>query len=147
VAAIHESGGKAVLQIEHGGRRVPFAVSEMSPITPYPRLIGGEMPREMSFEGIKSLQEDFVRASLKAKSSGFDAIEIYMCHGYLVHQLLSPLSNKRVDEYGGEVDGRAKSAIDTLRLVKEAVDRDFPVSCRISAEEKATGEIKSVLTG
>lgn len=136
-STIHEMKGKAAIQIGHGGRRVSLSLWGVRPIAPSALpAIGGEIPRELLEEDIKVLQNDFLEAALRAKSAGFDAIELNMCHGYLVHQFLSPLSNTREDSYGGGLKGRAKFAIEMLTLVKNALGKEFPIFCRISAEER-----------
>ena len=141
-SAIHKKGGKAALQIGHGGRRVSYGISGVRPMAPSPiPCMGGDFPREMNQDDVKSLKEEFVLAALRAKKAGFDAIELNMCHGYLLHQFLSPASNKRVDEYGGDILGRAKLPIEILDKVKAAAGENYPVFCRISAEERIAGGI------
>jgi 2,4-dienoyl-CoA reductase-like NADH-dependent reductase (Old Yellow Enzyme family) len=83
---------------------------------------------------------DFGRAAARAKSAGFDAVEIHCAHGYLLTQFLSALSNQRTDEYGGKtLRERSRFVLDVIREIRRQVGTDYPVSIRISAEEFIKG--------
>ena len=141
VTAVHEAGGKIAIQIAHAGRRTRSAMTNgLRPWAPsaIPEL-GGEVPYEMSQSQIDYMEDCFMQAARRAKQAGFDAIEIHCAHGYLIHQFLSPLSNRRTDKYGGSLENRARFSLEILALAREAVGNDFPISCRISGDEFLEG--------
>jgi NADPH-dependent 2,4-dienoyl-CoA reductase/sulfur reductase-like enzyme len=100
------------------------------------------MPKELSYEEIQKIIEAFGAAALRVKEAGADGVEIHMAHGYLINQFLSPFSNKREDEYGGDADRRMRMAHEVLRAVRNKVGADFPVLCRLSADEYVDGGLK-----
>jgi 2,4-dienoyl-CoA reductase-like NADH-dependent reductase (Old Yellow Enzyme family) len=97
-----------------------------------------ETPREMTVEEIKNEEKEFVRSVWLAMCAGFDGAEIHAPHGYLLHQFLSPLTNKRTDEYGGSLENRMRFFVELAEMVK-AMCGEFPVGVRISAEEHIPG--------
>jgi 2,4-dienoyl-CoA reductase-like NADH-dependent reductase (Old Yellow Enzyme family)/thioredoxin reductase len=141
VAAVHEAGGKIGIQLGHAGRRAKSSINGgRRPWGPSPfSEIGGEIPQEMNQSQIDYLQECFQKAARRAKEAGFDAVEIHAAHGYLIHQFLSPLSNRRTDSYGGSIENRCRFALETLARVREGVGEDYPLFCRISADEFVEG--------
>jgi 2,4-dienoyl-CoA reductase-like NADH-dependent reductase (Old Yellow Enzyme family)/NADH dehydrogenase FAD-containing subunit len=139
--AVHEAGGKIGIQIGHAGRRArssfngghrPWAPS------PIPEL-GGEHPNEMQQSQIDYIQECFQKAAKRAKQAGFDAVELHAAHGYLVHQFLSPLSNRRTDAYGGSLENRTRFAVETFSRIREGVGDEFPAFCRVSGDDFLDG--------
>jgi 2,4-dienoyl-CoA reductase-like NADH-dependent reductase (Old Yellow Enzyme family) len=92
-------------------------------------------PRELSILEIKQLVVDFANAAKRAVAVGFDVIEIHAAHGYLLHSFYSPLSNKRTDEYGGDLAGRTKFLLDTAQAVREVIPEGTPLFVRISATD------------
>jgi 2,4-dienoyl-CoA reductase-like NADH-dependent reductase (Old Yellow Enzyme family) len=140
VDAVHESGAKIAIQLAHGGRRTRSKVTGEIPVAPSPVPgLNGEVPRELSIAEIQGLIEAFARAALRARQAGFDAVMIHMAHGYLINQFLSPLSNKRQDRYGGDLEGRSRFAVEILRKIKEEVGQDYPVTCRLCGDEHLPG--------
>jgi NADPH-dependent 2,4-dienoyl-CoA reductase/sulfur reductase-like enzyme len=100
------------------------------------------MPKELSQEEIQKIIEAFGQAARRVKETGADGVEIHMAHGYLIDQFLSPFSNKRTDEYGGDSDRRMKMAVEVLRAVRNQVGSEFTVLCRLSADEYVEGGLK-----
>ena len=96
-------------------------------------------PRSISVDEIKSLQESFKSAALRAISVGFDVIELHAAHGYLFHQFLSPLSNHRDDNYGGSLENRMRFLIETAEMVRKAIPAETPLFVRISATDWVDG--------
>jgi 2,4-dienoyl-CoA reductase-like NADH-dependent reductase (Old Yellow Enzyme family)/thioredoxin reductase len=140
VDAVHDEGAKAAIQLSHAGRRTHSTVIGEVPVAPsaVPRL-NGEVPRELSIDEIQTLIHDFVRAASRAKKAGFDAVMIHMAHGYLINQFLSPLSNRRQDRYGGDLEGRSRFAIEILQRTRAELGPDFPITCRFCADEYLPG--------
>ena len=141
VDEVHRAGGRIAAQLNHAGRQTlsSFTGSEIVAPSAVPCPLMKEMPRELAPGEIHDLVESFARAALRARTARFDAVEIHMAHGYLICQFLSPFSNLRTDEYGGTPAGRARFALEVLEAVKGRVGGDFPVICRISADEKVEG--------
>lgn len=96
-------------------------------------------PREMSKDDIERAIVDFVAAASRSVEAGFEVIEIHAAHGYLLHEFLSPLSNKRADEYGGTLENRMRFPLETAKKVREIVPENLPVFVRISATDWTEG--------
>lgn len=138
---IHNNGSKAIMQINHAGslttkEKTGFDIVGPSSII-NPR--GKELPKELSKEEIKEIIQSFKLAAKRVKESGFDGVEIHSAHGYLLNQFYSPLTNKRNDEYGGDILGRIKIHLEIIKAVKEEVGEDFPVLLRLGACDHADG--------
>ena len=144
VEAIHQEGGKIVIQINHAGRQTSSSITGTPIVAPsaIPCPVRKEMPQELSVEEIQKIVEAYGQAARRVKETGADGVEIHMAHGYLLCQFLSPFSNKRTDEYGGDRDRRMRMAIEVLRTVRNRVGPDFPVLCRLSADEYVEGGLK-----
>ncbi len=139
--ALHRHGAKVFMQIHHAGRqtskswRPGMVVGPTAIPCPKERAIVHELTTEEVYEII----DDFATTALRAKNSGFDGIEIHGGHGYLVAGFLSLYSNKRTDEFGGDILGRSRFATEIIRKIKETCGADFPISFRISYDEKVEG--------
>jgi 2,4-dienoyl-CoA reductase-like NADH-dependent reductase (Old Yellow Enzyme family) len=94
---------------------------------------GWHTPRQMTEDDMTAVREGFVAATRRALRIGFDAIELHMAHGYLIHAFTSPISNKRNDEYGGDLKGRMRFGLEVLRDVRAVVPKGVPLGARISA--------------
>ncbi len=121
------NGGKKVDEKEGGWKTV--APSAIAFSDDYPD------PREMTHTDIEKVTNDFVAAAKRALKAGFEVIEIHAAHGYLFHEFLSPISNKRVDDYGGSLENRMRFLLETAKKVREAVPENLPVFVRISATD------------
>ena len=147
VDAIHDAGGKVFVQINHAGRQTMPSVTGSpivgpSPISHLPDPPEEMIPRELTVVEIENLVQAYTDAAQRVKEIGADGVEIHMAHGYLICAFLSPFSNKRTDEYGGDINGRAKFAIDVLRSVRKQVGDGFPISCRLSGDEYVEGGLE-----
>ena len=98
-----------------------------------------EMPREMTVEEIHGVVADFASCAKRCKEAGFDGIEIHAAHGYLISEFLSPYTNKRVDQYGGCFENRARFLDEVYAAIRKEVGADFPVTVRISVNEYLLG--------
>ena len=139
---IHKNGTKAVMQINHSGSEASREITGMDAVAPSavinPRF-NGPLPRELTHEEIKAIVEEFRVAAYRVKMSGFDGVEIHSAHGYLLNQFLSPITNKRTDEYGGSIFGRIKIHLEVIKAVREAVGEDFPILLRLGAFDYMEG--------
>lgn len=153
VKFIHEHGAIAGIQLAHAGRKA----STLSPwkggtqikindggwqsVAPSPIAFQEhyEKPKELSINEIKQLVKDFTSAAERAVQAGFKVIELHAAHGYLIHEFLSPLSNKRADEYGGAFENRIRFLLEIIENVHTVWPSDNPLFVRISATDWADG--------
>jgi NADPH2 dehydrogenase len=140
---IHKNGSKAVMQINHAGSATSKTVTGMGIVGPSaienPSKNTGEIPKELSKEEIKIIAKEFKAAALRVKNAGFDGVEIHSAHGYLLSQFLSPLTNKRSDEYGGNIKGRIKIHLEIIEEIRKAVGEDFSILLRLGAADYMDG--------
>ena len=146
--SVKSAGAKIVLQLIHCGRQTTPALCGQQPVapSPIPCPVLKEMPREASTTEIEYIIEAFVKAAHRAKKAGFDGVEIHAAHGYLINQFLSSYSNKRTDTYGGDLFARSKMLLKIVSGIKQDVGSDYPVSCRLSADEFVQGGLTLVET-
>jgi 2,4-dienoyl-CoA reductase-like NADH-dependent reductase (Old Yellow Enzyme family) len=138
--AVHDHGGRVVLQAAHAGffastkltGQVPLAPSHVEGMAKSPR-------KEMTVDDIQEIVLAYGEAASRARKAGFDGVQIHSAHGYLLSQFLSPVFNKRVDEYGGSVENRAKILLEVLRRVREDVGSDFPVLVKMNSQDFLEG--------
>ena len=135
--AINEWGAKVIFQICHAGRCTSREYTGRQPIAPsaMPSPLG-EVAREMAIEEIEAARESFGEAARRAKTAGFDGVELHGAHGYLMAQFLSPYTNRRTDKYGRD---RGLFALETLDYIRSKVGNDYVVGYRMSAEEFIEG--------
>ena len=100
---------------------------------------GFATPEELSVDRIVALQQAFTTAAKRAHAAGFGVIEVHAAHGYLVHQFLSPLSNRRTDAYGGSFDNRARFLRECVGAIRSALPDHCPLFVRISATDWTDG--------
>lgn len=96
---------------------------------------GYAMPREMSRSDIQGVVEGFRDAARRAVQAGVDVIEIHGAHGYLISSFLSPISNRRTDEYGGSFENRIRLLVDVVKAVREVIPEGMPLLVRVSSTE------------
>lgn len=100
-----------------------------------PAYFAGGKVRALSLKEIKELEQQFISAAERVKKAGCDGVELHASHGYLFQQFLSPVTNKRTDEYGGSFENRMRFILNILRGIKEKCGKDFPVIVRLTADE------------
>ncbi|WEK53373.1 MAG: NADH:flavin oxidoreductase/NADH oxidase [Candidatus Cohnella colombiensis] len=135
VEGCHAHGAKVAIQIAHAGRKAEDAVEPVSS-SPIAFSSSYRTPRELSTEEVEAIVEKFRLGVRRAVQAGFDAIELHGAHGYLIHQFLSPLTNKRTDRYGQDLTLFAKEVV---QAVKGEMPAGMPLIMRISAIEYADG--------
>lgn len=147
---VHRFNGRIFLQLHHAGRAAESAVTGAQPMGPsaIPTALefGGtlEMPREMTIEDIKDIVDKFIFSAVIAKKSNFDGVEIHCAHSYLLNQFISPLSNRRTDEYGGNTENRVRIVKEIIQGIREELGRSFPVSVRLEADEDTEGGLEII---
>ncbi|WP_078597027.1 NADPH dehydrogenase NamA [Evansella clarkii] len=125
-------GSKTAIQLAHAGRKSLYDGEIVAP-SPIAFDEKSKKPKEMTVEEIKETVKAFKEGARRSKEAGFDIIEIHGAHGYLINQFLSPLTNKREDEYGGSRDNRFRLLKEVIEAVK--TEWDGPLFTRISADE------------
>ncbi len=137
--AIHRQGAKVIAQINHAGAKskgtgyMPFAPSAVA-------VPDGDMPAALTQEQISAVVRAFAAAAVRAKSAGFDGVEVHSAHGYLLNQFYSPLMNHREDRYSAAtMENRTRLHVEVLRAVREAVGREYPLAIRFGACDFADG--------
>ena len=141
VDVCHGYGTKVALQISHAGRKSTSASG--IPLAPSAIPFDGDHrePSELTREQIREIVSSFRDAAARADRAGFDALEIHGAHGYLIHEFLSPLSNRRTDEYGGSLENRVRFLEEILEAAHEVWPADKPLWLRISAADYEPGGI------
>jgi 2,4-dienoyl-CoA reductase (NADPH2) len=140
--AIHKSGAKVAAQLYQAGRythsamiggKKPFSASAVR------SRLTGETPRALELEEIPGVQNKFAEAAVRAGEAGFDGVEILGSAGYLISQFLSPVTNKREDQYGGTLENRMRFGVEVTRKVREAVGPGYPVLMRLAGNDFMEG--------
>ena len=138
---VHKHGACIAIQINHAGASAQAHRTGIQPVSAsdIPSKEGGEIPRPLTKEEIYEIVEKYGKAAKRAQTAGFDAVEIHAGHSYLLSQFLSPLTNKRTDEFGGSPENRARFAKLVIEEVRKQVGPFFPIFVRISADEFMEG--------
>ncbi|MBS1587820.1 MAG: NADPH dehydrogenase NamA [Bacteroidetes bacterium] len=153
VGFIHDNGAIAGMQLAHAGRKAsktePWNDDKLVPIneggwkTVAPSAIAfsdaSDLPHELTKEEIQKIIADFRSAAQRVLKAGFKVIEIHGAHGYLINEFLSPLSNKRTDEYGGSFENRIRFLLEIIAAVRSVWPEDLPLFLRISATDWTEG--------
>jgi 2,4-dienoyl-CoA reductase-like NADH-dependent reductase (Old Yellow Enzyme family) len=154
VRFVHEQGAVAGTQLAHAGRKASTArpweggwplVEEEGGWRPVlgasaiPFDEGHPVPEELDRAGIQRVVEAFAAAARRAREAGFRVVEIHGAHGYLLHEFLSPLSNKREDEYGGSLENRMRIVCEVVEAVRREWPAELPLILRISATDWVPG--------
>lgn len=149
---VHENGARIVAQLVYGGSKSKLAPDDprrLAPAgapgedgVPNTSIIGasavvnpctGLVPTEATASDLEALASAFGQAALRARACGFDGVEVHAAHGYLLSQFLSPRFNKREDEYGGSLEGRARLAVGCVAAARESAGADWPVMVKLNA--------------
>ncbi len=152
---LHAQGAAAGIQLAHAGRKastaipwrrgvaeteaekIDYAYADWTPVAPsaVPHAEDYKTPDELSVDGIKALVRNFAEAARRAGKAGFDVVEIHGAHGYLIDQFLSPLANKRTDEYGGSRENRMRFALEIVDAVRAVWPAEKPLFMRFSVQD------------
>jgi anthraniloyl-CoA monooxygenase len=150
VAFIHQnSSAKIALQLGHAGRKGatklmwegidrPLPNESAWPISsasPLPYYDDSQTPKMLDQDGIDSLIHDYVQATIRADRAGFDMLELHCAHGYLLASFLSPLTNRRDDQFGGSIEARAQVPLQVFKAIRKVWPERKPISVRVSATD------------
>ena len=148
VKTVKDNGASIGIQLAHAGRK--SEVSNDLPIAPTSLAFSDKYkePKKMTVKEIQNVIKSFKESARRADAVGFDAIEIHGAHGYLINQFLSPLTNKRKDEYGGSLEKRMRFLKEVISSVKEVWPNEKVLMLRISADEydEAGNSIEDMIT-
>ena len=140
---IHSNGGKVVAQLAHTGSKAnPELFPEEGEVwgpSSVPEPVTGRVPKEMSLQDIATLVEAFGKAAQRVKKAKFDGIQLHGAHGYGINQFLSGFTNRRKDEYGGDISRRYRFLGAVLESVRGAVGADYPVFIKLSGADYYEG--------
>jgi 2,4-dienoyl-CoA reductase-like NADH-dependent reductase (Old Yellow Enzyme family) len=151
-AFITQQGSVPGIQLAHAGRKagrtvpwegnIPISTESWGALqapSALPFTAGWQTPQEMTEEQITRLAADFGAAARRAAQAGFKVVEAHCAHGYLLHEFLSPLSNRRTDRFGGSLENRARAPLMMIRAMRENFPQDLPVFVRLSVVDWADG--------
>lgn len=150
---IAAQGAVPAIQLSHAGRKASVLPPWLGGATaaaadggwqpwapsPVPFGPGAQVPRELSSSALAQICTQFEESAQRALLAGFQAVEIHMAHGYLLHQFLSPLSNRRSDEFGGSLENRMRFPLQVAHRVRDIWPQELPVLVRISASDWVSG--------
>jgi len=151
---IHRHGAKCAVQIQHPGRQACFPkkmqISCSDIVTNIPGSTGheviyaegeakGKIARAMEIEEIYSLIEKFAEGAWRVQQAGFDAVELHAAHGYMIAQFMNPVTNSRIDRFGGSYENRMRFILEIIHRIHQKCGKDFPVLVRFSGEEWMPG--------
>ena len=148
VEAVHAAGARVALQLNDGGRESIPEVSGVPPRAPsavpsrFTAVGDPVIPQELTVAEIHELIRRFTEAALRAGAAGFDAVELHGAHGYLIGEFLSPESNRRQDEYGGDTRHRARFFVELVQAIKRALGREYPLICRMNGRDLVPGGLE-----
>lgn len=139
---IKSEGARAWVQLFHAGAYShPMLIGGEKPIAPSAEICrySKTTPKEMTIEDIRAVQKAFADSAARAVEAGFDGVEIIGSAGYLITQFLSPLKNKRTDEYGGSFENRLRFPTEVVELTRDRVGPDFPLTIRMAGNDFVVG--------
>ena len=142
-AVVHDNGGKVVMQLAHAGA---FAVSQLTGEPPaVVSAVEGLTPPDANVFAagdIADLASAFADAAVRARDAGFDGVQIHSAHGYLLSQFLSPLYNRREDDYGGGIENRARALMQVYRAIRAAVGDNYPILAKLNSCDFVDGGLE-----
>ncbi len=141
VDAVHSAGAKIIPQLYQAGNYASSFITGNQPVapSPIPSRLTKEVPHELTKDEIKEMVQRFAEAAGRAQKAGFDGVEILAGTGYLISEFLSPATNKRTDEYGGDLDNRLRFALEIVEAIREKVGPDFTFIARIAGNDFVPG--------
>jgi 2,4-dienoyl-CoA reductase-like NADH-dependent reductase (Old Yellow Enzyme family) len=145
VEAVHREGVPLIMQIAHCGRQTRSAITGMCTVAPSPirdRYYSEEVPQALTEEGIREIIDAFVDAAARAKSAGFDGVQLHMAHGYLLAQFLSGHSNRRRDRWGGSLQNRFRIVSEIMGGIRKKLG-DYPVLAKINGYDGMPGGMRT----
>ncbi|GAA3704876.1 NADPH dehydrogenase NamA [Arthrobacter ginkgonis] len=140
VDAVHACEAKVGLQLAHAGRKAVLPEGCVAP-SAIPHSEGSATPSELTTEDVRALVRDYRDAAARADRAGVDCVQIHAAHGYLIHEFLAPMSNRRTDEYGGTLENRARFLLEIVREIRAALPTGKPLLVRFSGTDLIDGGV------
>ncbi|MEJ7635046.1 NADH:flavin oxidoreductase/NADH oxidase family protein [Aeromicrobium sp.] len=137
-----DSGTPIWMQINHPGRQANPMALRQQPVGPSPialKVPGAKVPRELTGAEIEDIIDRFAATSAVAETAGFDGVQVHAAHGYLIAQFLSPLSNQRHDEWGGDPERRMRFVLEVVRRIRARVSPGFAVGMKLNSADFQRG--------
>jgi 2,4-dienoyl-CoA reductase-like NADH-dependent reductase (Old Yellow Enzyme family) len=143
-SAVQHAGGKVAIQLVHAGGQTDSANAGRQPLAPSAVQVDQfpEMPAELTKAEIVETISAFAEGARRAEAWGFDGVQLHGAHGYLINQFLSPLTNRRTDEYGGSIENRSRFLLEVYRKVRESVGSEYPVFIKLNAADNLDGGLE-----
>ena len=144
--AVHDENGRIVMQLVHAGGQTDAATAGRQTLAPSSVAVEQfpEIPAAMSQEDIDQVVAAFGAGAKRAKEYGFDGVQLHGAHGYLINQFLSPLTNRRTDKYGGEIENRCRFLMEVYHEVRKNVGNDYPVMIKLNGADNLEGGLELV---
>lgn len=144
-AAVHEKGGKICAQLVHTGGQTTSKIIGRQPYAPSAVKVAQffETPAELTAQEIAGVVAAFGAAARRARDCGFDAVQLHAAHGYLINQFLSPLTNRRTDDYGGGIENRSRFLREVYLRVRADAGADFPVLVKLNGIDNLDGGLSA----
>jgi 2,4-dienoyl-CoA reductase (NADPH2) len=140
--AVQAHGAKIAAQLYHAGRyshSLLMGGKQSVSSSPIRSRFTGETPRELSIPEVRQTQKNYAMAAARVQRAGFDAVEVIASAGYLISQFLSPIVNRRKDEYGGGFENRMRFGLEVIQEIRRGVGPDFPIIVRVAGNEFMDG--------
>ncbi|MFN8204262.1 MAG: FAD-dependent oxidoreductase [Solirubrobacteraceae bacterium] len=146
--AVHQHGSKFIIQLVHPGtHQNPDKDREHHPsVSPSSVPVTDKawyVPKELELHEIRTIQDRYANAAVRAQKAGADGVEVHFAHGYLISQFLSAVKNRRTDEYGGSTENRLRFGLEVLRKVRAAVGPDYVVGIRVNNNDMFPGSLET----
>lgn len=132
VEKVHQNGSKILVQLTHGG---PGVVPPLEPVS------AGERGRKLTIEEIKEIEGWFIQAAKYCEEAGFDGIQLGAGHGYLLSTFLSPITNKRTDEYGGSDENNVRMVSNIAQGIRKVTNPNFVIGIKLNGTDRAEGGV------
>jgi 2,4-dienoyl-CoA reductase-like NADH-dependent reductase (Old Yellow Enzyme family) len=140
VKAVHDAGGKIMAQLAHAGCQARPELTGLAPIGPSSLETLWRGPcTAMDEKEIRGIIDAFIKAAVRARTAGFDGVQIHAAHGYLLSQFLSPRFNERSDAYGGNQENRSRLVLEIIQGIRGETGPDYPVCIKINSEDFLEG--------
>jgi 2,4-dienoyl-CoA reductase-like NADH-dependent reductase (Old Yellow Enzyme family) len=142
---VHDAGGKIALQLVHVGGQTDSKTAGRQPLAPSALKVEQfpELPAELTKDDIDAIVKAFGEGARRAKAWGIDALQLHGAHGYLINQFLSPLTNRRSDEYGGSIENRCRFLMEVYHEVRKAVGENYPLMIKLNGSDNLEGGLSS----
>ena len=141
VDLVHKNGANFFMQLVHIGMKTLTDADPVYAPIAIPIQNNKKFTKPMTKEDILRIENDFANAALRAKKAGFDGVEIHGAHFLLVSEFISPMFNRRTDEYGGSTENRARFLLEIIEKIREKVGKDYIVGLKINSEDGKEGGI------